>query len=116
MKCLSCLLRQNPPGKVSVCKHLLHPKNGGRLQPIEYTQAAKSINRARLRDITPIEAKGRVITKYRSIAITMSVIIEQIPNRAPQNAYNSQPVEREREIPRNNVKRNIIAFHNALNM
>lgn len=89
---------------MSDCKHLLHPKNGGRLQPIEYTQAAESINRARLRDITPMEAKGRVITKYRSTAIIMSVIIEQIPNRAPQNAYNSQPVERER----NTVKINML--------
>lgn len=47
--------------------------------------------RAFLRDITPREAKGLVITMYRSTAITISVIILQIPNSAPQKAYNSQP-------------------------
>lgn len=45
-------------------------------------------------DITPREARGLVITTYRSTAITISVIILQIPNSAPQKAYNSQPGER----------------------
>ncbi len=40
-----------------------------------------------------MEASGRVITKYRSTAMTMSVIMEQMPNKAPQNAYTSQPGE-----------------------
>lgn len=36
-----------------------------------------------------------MITKYRSTAMTMSVIMEQMPNKAPQNAYNSQPGDHE---------------------
>lgn len=47
--------------------------------------------RAFLRDIDPREARGLVITTYRSTAITISVIMLQIPNSAPQKAYNSQP-------------------------
>ncbi len=73
----------------------LQPKKGGRLQPMEQTHAAATMLRAFLRDITPREARGLVITTYRSTAITISVIILQIPNSAPQKAYNSQPGGRE---------------------
>lgn len=48
--------------------------------------------RAFLRDITPREASGLVITMYRSTAMTISVIMLQMPKSAPQKAYNSQPV------------------------
>lgn len=78
------------------CAFSLQPKNGGRLQPSEYTQTAIRMRSARFRDNTPMEARGRVMTTYRSMAITVSVIMEQIPKRAPQKAYSSQPAERER--------------------
>lgn len=73
----------------------LQPKKGGRLQPMEYTQATAEMIRAFLRDITPREARGLVITTYRSTAITVSVIILQIPNNAPQKAYISQAARKE---------------------
>lgn len=76
----------------------LQPKKGGRLQPMEYSQAAARMLRAFLRDITPREARGLVITTKRSTAITIRVIILQIPNRAPQKAYNSQPGRREKGV------------------
>lgn len=78
--------------------YLLHPKNGGRLQNKVYSQPRVRMIRARLCDILPMEASGRVITKYLSTAMIISVIIEHIPKRAPQNAYNSQPLERKKKI------------------
>lgn len=81
-----------------VCVCSLQPKKGGRLQPSEYAQAAERMRRARFRDNTPMEVKGRVMTKYRSMAITVSVIMEQIPNKAPQKAYSSQPGDRPKPV------------------
>lgn len=40
--------------------------------------------------MAPREARGLVITMYRSTAITIKVIMLQIPNSAPQKAYISQ--------------------------
>lgn len=76
--------------------HSLHPKKGGRLQTKVYSQARMRMIRARLCDILPMEARGRVITKYLSTAMIISVIIEHIPKRAPQNAYNSHPLEKKK--------------------
>lgn len=58
---------------------------------MEQTQAAATKLKAFLLDIAPREAKGLVMTTHRSTAITIRVIMLQIPNRAPQKAYSSQP-------------------------
>lgn len=71
--------------------HLLHPKKGGRLQAKEYSQTPTRIIRAFFFDVTPTEARGLVMTKYLSKAITIKVIIDVMPKRAPQKAYSSQP-------------------------
>lgn len=71
--------------------HLLHPKKGGRLQAKEYSQTPTRIIRAFFLDVTPTEARGFVMTKYLSKAITIKVIIDVMPKRAPQKAYSSQP-------------------------
>lgn len=76
--------------------HSLHPKKGGRLQNKVYSQPRARMQNARLCDILPMEARGRVITIYLSTAMIISVIIEHIPKRAPQNAYISQPTERKK--------------------
>jgi len=71
--------------------HLLHPKKGGRLQAKEYSQTPTRIIKAFFLDVTPTEARGFVMTKYLSKAITIKVIIDVMPKRAPQKAYSSQP-------------------------
>lgn len=71
--------------------HLLHPKKGGRLQAKEYSQTPTRIIRAFFLDVTPTAARGFVMTKYLSKAITIKVIIDVMPKRAPQKAYSSQP-------------------------
>lgn len=77
--------------KSFISVHLLHPKKGGRLQAKEYSQTPTRITRAFFFDVTPTEARGLVITKYLSKAITIKVIIDVMPKRAPQKAYSSQP-------------------------
>lgn len=77
--------------KICIPFHLLHPKKGGRLQAKEYSQTPTRIIRAFFLDITRTEARGFVMTKYLSKAITIKVIIDVMPKRAPQKAYSSQP-------------------------
>lgn len=77
--------------KTCIPFHLLHPKKGGRLQAKEYSQTPTRIIRAFFLDITRTEARGFVMTKYLSKAITIKVIIDVMPKRAPQKAYSSQP-------------------------
>lgn len=77
--------------KTCIPFHLLHPKKGGRLHAKEYSQTPTRIIRAFFFDITRTEARGFVMTKYLSKAITIKVIIDVMPKRAPQKAYSSQP-------------------------
>lgn len=91
--------------KTCIPFHLLHPKKGGRLQAKEYSQTPTRIIRAFFFDITRTEARGFVMTKYLSKAITIKVIMDVMPKRAPQKAYSSQPFN---EDDRSSIEINLL--------
>lgn len=82
--------------KKSIAKliHLLHPNSGARLQASEYSQTSVIMRQVRLLDVHCIACRGLVMTTYRSIEMARRLIMEVIPNKAPQKAYILQPVEK----------------------